>query len=162
MPPDHGSEHTIEIYVHSDRGYGPNLVEVPSDGRVADLISEGESLWLEDANEALPADRSLPEAGIARRTHVHRGRCRTVKVQVRYAGAESFGDFSPATRVIQVFRWATGPRGFDLPKAQIPKHGFALPGGDELLDPGAHVGSLVSEIRCAVTIDLIPKERFAG
>lgn len=162
MSPEHEPEHTIEIYVHSDGGHGPDLVEVPSDGRVADLVSEGESLWLEDTNEALPADSSLPEAGIARRSHVHRGRCPTVKVQVRYAGTEIIEEFSPATRVIQVFRWATGPKGFKVPEAQIPKHGLALPGGDELLDPGTHVGSLVSGTRCVVTIDLVPKDRFAG
>lgn len=162
MPPDHEPEHTIEIYIHSDSGYSPDLVEVPSDGRVADLVSEGEGLWLEDTNEALPAHSSLPEAGIARRSHVHRGRCPTVKVQVRHAGAEIFVEFSPATRVIQIFRWATGPEGLKLPEAQTPKHGFALPGGDELLDPGVHVGSLVAGSRCVVTIDLVPKERFAG
>lgn len=155
-------EHTIELYVHSENGYGPDLVEVPSDGRVADLVSEGESLWLEDMVEALPADSLLPEAGITRRSHVYRGRCPTVKVQVRHAGIESLGEFSPATRVVQVFRWATGPEGFKLPGAQIPKHGLALSGGDELLDPGTHVGSLVSGTRCVVTIDLVPKDRFAG
>ena len=162
MHPDHEHEHTIEIYVHSGSGYGPDLIEVPSDGRVADLTSDGEGLWIEDTNEALPADSSLPEAGIARRSHVYRGRCPTVKVQVRYGGTEILGKFSPATRVVQVFRWATGPKGFKLPEAQIPKHGFALPGGDELLDPGVHAGSLVSQIGCAVTIDLVPKDRFAG
>ena len=162
MPPDHEPEHTIEIYIHSNSGFSPDLVEVLSDGRVADLISEGEGIWLEDTNEALPTDSSLPEAGIARRTHVHRGRCPTVKVQVRHAGTEIIEEFSPATRIFQVFRWATGPKGFKLPESQIPKHGLALPGGDELLDPGVHVGSLVSGTRCVVTIDLVPKDRFAG
>ncbi len=154
--------HTIEIYVHSDSDYGPDLVEVPSGGRVADLVSEGEILWLEDTVEALPADSLLPEAGIARRSHVHRGRCPTVKVRVRHAGTEMIGEFSPATRVVQVFRWATGPKGLKMPQAQIPKHGLVLAGGDELLDPGTHVGSLVSAIHCAVIIDLVPKDRFAG
>ena len=63
MPSEHEPGHTIEIYVHSDGDHGPDLVEVPSDGRVADLVSEDESLWLEDANEALPADSSLPKRG---------------------------------------------------------------------------------------------------
>ncbi|MCY4107697.1 MAG: hypothetical protein OXG11_01555 [Chloroflexi bacterium] len=160
--PSHESQHTIEIYVHSDSGHDPDLVEVASDGRVKDLLSEGESLWLEDTNEALPDESSLPEAGIVRRTHVHRGHCPTVKVHVRHAGTDIHGEFSPATQVVRVFRWATGPKGFKLPEAQIPKHGFVLPGGDELLDLRAHAGSLVSKIRCVVTIDLVPKERFAG
>ncbi|MDE0003993.1 MAG: hypothetical protein OXQ29_14980 [Rhodospirillaceae bacterium] len=158
MPSEHEPGHTIEIYVHSDGGHGPDLVEVPSDGRVADLVSEDESLWLEDANEALPADSSLPEAGIARRSHVHRGRCPTVKAQVRYAGTEIVEECSPATRVIQVFRWATSPKCFKLAESQIPKHGLALPGGDELLDPGTHVGSLVAGTRCFVTIDTLREE----
>lgn len=162
MPPDHEPEHTIEIYIHSEGAHGPDLVEVPSGDRVADLLSEGESLWLQDDDEPLQADILLPQAGISRRSHVHRGRCNDVKVQVRHAGAELFGEFSPAARVVRVFRWASGPKGFKLPEAQIPKHGLALPDGSELLDPGVHIGSLAAGDRCAVTVDLVPKDRFAG
>ena len=95
MPPNHEPEHTIEIYVHSEGVQGPDLVEVPSGGQVADLLSEGERLWLQDGNEPLPADSLLPQAGISRRSHVHRGRCDEVKVRVRHAGAELVGEFSP-------------------------------------------------------------------
>ena len=162
MPPNHEPEHTIEIYVHSEGVQGPDLVEVPSGGQVADLLSEGERLWLQDGDEPLPADSLLPQAGISRRSHVHRGRCDEVKVRVRHAGAELVGEFSPAARVVRVFRWAAGPKGFKLPEAQIPKHGLALPDGSELLDPGDHIGSLAAGHRCVVTVDLVPKDRFAG
>ena len=162
MAPDQESEHTIEIYVHLEGAQEPALVKVPSGGRIADLLAEGESLWLQDGAESIPADSLLAQAGISRRSHVHRGRCDEIKVRVRHAGDELIGEFSPAVRVVRVFRWATGPKGFKLSEAQIPKHGLALPGGDALLDPGIHVGSLAFESRCVVTIDLVPKDRFAG
>ena len=162
MPAEHESEHTIEIYVHVEGAQDPELAQVPSSCRVADLLSEGERLWLQDGAEPVPDDSLLPVAGISRRSHVHRSRCNEVKVRVRHAGEDRIGEFSPAARVIRVFRWATGPKGFKLPEAQIPKHGLALPEADELLDPGVHIGSLVSEVRCIVTVDLVPKDRFAG
>lgn len=162
MGANHESEHTIEIYVHSVGSRDPELVKVPSSGRVADLLTEGESLWVQDGAEPIPTDNLLPQAGIARRSHVHRNRCGEVKVRVRYAGAELFGEFSPAARVLRVFRWATGPEGFKLAESQVPKHGLALPDGTELLDPGVHVGSLAEEVRCTVTVDLVAKDRFAG
>ena len=162
MPPDPEPAHTIEIYVHSEGALGPDLAEVPSSSRVADLLSEGENLWLQDADKRLPAESLLPQAGISRRSHVHRGRCDVVKVRVRHAGSELIGEFSPAARVVRVFRWAIGPKGFKLAEAQIAKHGLALPDGSELLDPGVHIGSLVAGERCVVTVDLVPKDRFAG
>ena len=162
MPADHESEHMIEIYVHVEGAQDPELVQVPSSGTVTDLVAEGERLWLQDGTEPVPDDSLLPEAGVSRRSHVHRSRCREVKVYVRHAGEDRVGEFPPATRIIRVFRWAAGPKGFKLAEAQIPKHGLALPNTDELLDLGVHIGSLVPGTRCIVTLDLVPKDRFAG
>ena len=89
MSTDHESEHMIEIYVHFEGAQDPELVQVPSSGRVADLLAEGERLWLQDGAEPIPADSLLPVVGIARRSHVHRGRCDEVKVRVRHAGRGS-------------------------------------------------------------------------
>ena len=162
MPTDHESEHMIDIYVHSEGAQDPELVRLPSSSRVSDLLPEGEQLWLQDGAEPVPGDSPLPVAGISRRSHVHRGRCDQIKVRVRHAGEDRSSEFSPAARVIRVFRWATGPKGFNLPESQIPKHGLALPEAKELLDPGVHIGSLASEVRCTVTVDLVAKERFEG
>ena len=162
MPAEHEPEHMIEIYVHLEGAQDPELVQVSSSGRVVDLLTEGERLWLQDGAEPIPDDSLLPVAGIARRSHVHRGRCKEVKVRVRHAGEDRFGEFPPSARVLRVFRWATGPEGFKLPEGQIPKHGLALPEGKELLDWGVHIGSLVDGARCVVTVDLVPKDRFEG
>ena len=155
-------QHTIEIYVHSDGSHDPELIEVSTSGQVGDLLADNESLRMQDEEAALPVDVSFPEAGITRRVHVHRGRCDKVKVQVRHAGEELIGEFSPAARIVRVFGWTTGPEGFKLPTAQIPKFGLKLPKGDEFLDFEIHVGSLVSGGRCVVNMDLVPKDRPAG
>ena len=162
MSTDYESEHMIEIYVHFEGAQDPELVQVPSSSRVADLLAEGERLWLQDGTEPIPGDSLLPVVGIAQRSHVYRGHCDEVKVRVRHAGEDRLGEFPPSARVLRIFRWATGPKGFKLPEAQIPKHGLTLPEGKELLDWGVHIGSLVGEIRCVVTVDLVPKDRFEG
>lgn len=153
---------TMEVYVHSEDSHDPQLIEVSTSGQVGDLLTDEESLWMQDEDDPLPVDVSFPEAGVIRRSHIHRGRCDKVKVQVRHAGEELFGEFSPAARVVRVFDWTTGPEGFKLPTAQIPKFGLKLPNGDEFLDFETHVGSLVSGSRCVVTMDLVPKDRPAG
>ena len=53
-------------------------------------------------------------------------------------------------------------QGFELAETQIPKHGLMVPRSDHILDPDVHVGSLASDARCAVVLDLVPKERFEG
>ena len=159
---------TLEVYLHVAGCEDPQLVEVASDGRVADLLAVAESvaanakLWLQDTTDPLDMESSLAEAGIGHRGHVHLGCCDSVKVQVRYHTKPIVREFSPGARIRAVFAWAAGPKGFELAETQIPKHGLVVPRSDHILDPDVHVGSLASDARCAVVLDLVPKERFEG
>ncbi len=159
---------TIEIYLHIAGREDPQLVEVASDGSVADLLALADAvdadakLRLQDTTDALDMESSLAEAGIGHRCHVHLGSCDSVKVQVRYHTKPIVREFSPGARIRAVFAWAAGPKGFELAETQIPKHGLMVPRSDHILDPDVHVGSLASDARCAVVLDLVPKERFEG
>ena len=161
-------DHTLEIYLHIAGSEDPQLVEVASDGRVADLLAAAEpadaeaKLWLQDTADPLDMGNSLAEAGIGHRCHVHLGCCDSIKVQVRYHTKPIVREFSPGARIRAVFAWATGPKGFELAETQIPKHGLMVPRSDHILDPDVHVGSLASRARCAAVLDLVPKERFEG
>ena len=159
---------TLEIYLHVAGCEDPQLVTVASEGRVADLLALADSvdtntkLWLQDTTDPLDAENSLAEAGIGHRDHVHLGCCDAVKMQVRYHTKAIVREFSPGARIRAVFAWATGPKGFELAGTQTAKHGLMVPGSDHILDPAVHVGSLASSTRCAVDLDLVPKERFEG
>jgi hypothetical protein len=158
----------MELYVHSEGNEDPDLVEVESSGTIRELVvvREGrdgqELIWAENGDEPLELDITFEAAGIAHRHHVHRGRCRRVRVLVRYGGDTRPHDFPPSATVARVFDWACGPLGFNLTPEQRAKHVLAVPGADHALDPGVHIGSLVSAGSCEVVLDLAPKERFEG
>ena len=163
-----GSESPLEVYIHVEGSEDPSLVALPPEGSVIDLLEAGGAVeadmkaWLEDASEPLDAASSLSGAGVTHRCHVHCGRCDTVKVQVRFNGEQLFEEFSPADRIKVIYDWATGPKGFKLPEEQIPKHGLIVPGGDHILAPSVHIGSLASDDRCVALLDLVPRKRFEG
>lgn len=158
----------IEVYVHIEGAEDPQLMKVDAHGRIVDLLGAGgsatveEAIWVDSHDGPLNPDSSLSDVGVTDRCHVYRGRCPEVKVLVRYNGKPLEGLFGPASRIRHVLDWATGPRGFKLPVEQIPKHALLVPGSDHFLGPEVHVGSLVNGGRCAVSLDLLPKERFAG
>lgn len=155
-------EATIKIYLHTEGSHDFELISVAGGSRVSDLLAEGEHLWAQDEDSPVEAEGSLSEAGIGPRGHVYRGRCNQVKVRVRFHGQDRLEEFPPSARLDRVYHWAVGPKGFEIPTEQVPKHGLALPRGDEILDRELHIGSLVSGNRCVVTLDLVPRDRFAG
>jgi hypothetical protein len=156
----------MDVYVHS-QGEDPERIEIEASALVRELlvVQEGggvEQIWIEERDEALDLDITLEAAGIHHKHHVHRGRCRSVEVEVRFNGERLPHSFRQVATIRTVFDWATGPQGFGLTPEQKVKHVFALPGADHFLDWGVHVGSLISPGTCQVVLDLFPKERFAG
>ena len=156
----------MEIYVHTTGKEDPELVEVAPSALVSELVAgeaTGDSLvWIEGAGEPLEPGSTLEAAGVEHRGHLHRGRCRKVDVKVRFNGESKPHDFSPATVVNHVLKWATGETGFDLTPTEAAKHALAVPGADHPLDPRVHIGSLVTAGTCEVVLDLMPKVRFEG
>lgn len=155
----------MEIYVHSVESEDPKLIKIEATMLVRELVvgREGEAVWIEEQDEALDLDITLEVAGLKNRHHVHRGHCRQVEVVIRYGGEPPRSrTFSPSATIDRVFKWVTGPEGFNLTPEQSVKHMLILPGADHALDKSVHVGSLVKEDKCEVSLDLAPKERFEG
>lgn len=61
-----------------------------------------------------------------------------------------------------MYRWASGPHAANLSPEQAAKHVLAVPGADHFLADSVHIGSLAQPGSCAVTLDLLPRERFEG
>lgn len=158
----------MHIYAHRQGSEDPELIEIEATASVRELLAgsddgDGDGLiWVDEHDDPVELDITLEAAGIGHRHHVHRGRCRTVEVRVRFNSETDEREFRPAATIARVFAWATGPKGFDLPAEQIPKHVLAVPGADHFLDANVHIGSLVARGRCEVILDLLPKDRFEG
>jgi hypothetical protein len=154
----------IELFVHSSGAEDPALITINASRRVRELLVKEEPtgrVWIEEVDEEVDLDITLEEAGIRHRHHVHRGRCHRVEVLVRFNG-EFVRDFAPGTTIKTVYRWASGPDAAKLSPEQAAKHVLAVPGADHFLADSVHVGSLVHSGSCAVTLDLLPRERFEG
>lgn len=155
----------MELYVHK-AGEEITLVEVDDnttvEALIADQLDDGGDAWLEDADRRLDHRRTLREAGVEDRAHVHIGKCAEVHVTVRYPGASSIErDFKPNQTIARVFAWATGKDGFDLTPTEKAKHALGICGTTTEADKDEHVGSF-ADGECKACFDLAPKERFEG
>lgn len=150
----------LEIYVH--RAGEREMRKLDSATQVRELLDNqtDAQAWLEDSEEPLDPERSLAQAGVGDRVHVHVSRCRRVSVRVRYGGDERTRDFSPANTVDRVFNWVTGPQGFNLTPAEKAKHTLGLCAQPTQPDRADHVGTYADA--CKACFDLAPKERFEG
>ena len=79
----------MEIYLHQ-RAAETGFLKVDPRKRVGDFgvecLGEGALVWLEDGKEALDPEKTLAEAGVVERCHVHVSCCKAVVVKVRFAG----------------------------------------------------------------------------
>ena len=154
----------MELFVHTAGSETPQVLDVEDSLLVGELLA-GEAdghVWVEGADEELPLDQTLAEAGVRRRHHVHRGRCPRVEVVVRFNGETFSSTFGPGTTIKIVERWAFGDAAADLSQDQAAKHVLVVPGADHFLAATVHVGSLVTTGSCQVTLDLVPRDRFEG
>lgn len=162
------SDNIIEVYIHTEGSTELEMLPVSRDGRVGDLLAtddpavSDESIWLAEQDEPLDIETPLVDAGITHRCHVHRGCCTSVKARVRYNGSALDRIFSPATPIAQVYRWAAGQDGFELPSEEVPRHALVVRGSKEFIDLEVHIGSLTTSPLCEVDFDLVPKKRFEG
>lgn len=152
----------VRFFMHAEGSEELVQEEMPADVLVADLLDDGEALWIQGSETPLAADASLSQAGVTDGSQLHRGRCRQVKSQIVFNAERAIGEFAPATTIREVFDWAVGPEGFKLPTGQYAKHELSLPGSDDPLDEELPIGSLVSSPRCIVELYLRPKDRPQG
>jgi hypothetical protein len=154
----------MELFTHTLGNEHPEIIEVEATALVRTLLVEGDldaHIWIEEVDEEVDLDITLEAAGIRHHHHVHRGHCHRVEVVVRFNGNFEH-TYGPATTIKTVEKWAFGPEVANFSKEQAAEHVLAEPGADHFLEEGVHIGSLVKPGSCTVTLDLLPRSRFAG
>lgn len=155
----------MNLFIHTTGDEHPEVVEVEADASVRTLlIQDGADghFWLEDVDEEIDLDITLEAAGIRHHQHVHRGRCHSVEVEIRFNANIFKNIYAPAKTIKTVEKWAFGPEAANFSKEQAVKHVLVERGADHFLEDGVHIGSLVKPDSCTVTLDLLPRSRFAG
>jgi len=155
----------MELFLHTEAGEDPTIIEVETAARVRELLVDPASdgrIWIEDVDEDVDLDLTFDEAGIHHRHHVHRGRCHRIEVVVRFNGENFAHSYGPGTTIGTVYRWASGRKATNLSPEQVAKHVLAVPGSDHFLADGVQIGSLIQPGTCKVVLDLLPRDRFAG
>ena len=154
----------MEIYIHrpGDEHMTLRVVESATTVREAVTLANGETVWIEDTDVVVDMDRTLKDAGIGDRCHVHVNRCNRVEVDVTFNGAEKDHKFAPATTIGRVFEWATGKQGFNLSKEDRVEHTLQLCRTNIWPRRTEHIGSFVTPDDCKVCFELVPKHRFEG
>jgi hypothetical protein len=155
----------MRVYVHEEGRVDADAVDLDEAipiGDALEIASDDVAVFVEDADEELDPTATLAVAGVADRAHLFRGRRRRIKVAVSFNGESIDREFRPNATVGRVFRWATGPNGFDLSKEDAAEHTLAISPGDTIPPRDAHLGSLDNGSPGRLTFALIPKHRFEG
>lgn len=156
----------MELFVHTEGGEDPDIVNVEVTDKVRTLMLETEPdgrIWIEEVDEEIDLDITFEEAGIGHRHHVHRGRCHRIKVVVQFNSVDFTHEYGPGTTIRTVKHWATGPEAANLSAEQRAKHVLALPDADHYLADGVHIGSLLTKDGpCEIVLNLLPEDSFEG
>ncbi len=156
----------MELFLHTEGGEDPKIVVVEATAAVRTLLLPNNSdhgVWIEEVDEAIDLDLTFEAAGIHHHHHVHRGRCPRVKVVVRFNIRDFTHEYGPGTTIKTVYHWASGDEAANLSPEQRAKYVLAVPGADHFLADGVHIGSLlVADGTCEVTLNLLPRDSFAG
>jgi hypothetical protein len=156
----------MELFQHTEGGEDPEVVIVEATAKVRTLLRENEpahGVWIEEVDEEVDLDLTFEEAGIHHRHHVHRGRCRRVKVVVQFNADDFTNEYGPGTTIKTVYHWASGDKAAKLSPEQKAKYVLAVPGADHYLADGVHLASLLAPGGpCEVTLNLLPRDSFAG
>ena len=154
----------MEIFLHQ-RAAETGFLKVDPGKRIGDFgiecLGEGALVWLEDGKEALDPEKTLAEAGVGERCHVHVSCCKGVVVKVRYGGDSVEESFPPAAIADSILKWATSPEGFKLTDAEAAKHVLQVCGANTELDQAEHIGFFADD-DCSLCLDLVPRDRFEG
>lgn len=154
----------MEIFIHH-RSTETEFIKVDPDRKVRDFGVEcqgaGALVWLEGGKEALEPDKTLAEAGVVERCHVHVSCCKAVVVKVRFNGHSVEDSFPPVVTADTILKWAASPEGFKLTDSQAAKHLLVVCETEKELDHAEHIG-LFADNDCSVCLNLVPRERFEG
>lgn len=162
---------TLRIFVQGENLPDVDHIELEAGRTVADLksawmrkhtgyILESVFVFAEGGDEPLGDSISIDSLETKHGVRVHLHRCRRVHAKVSYAGRSVEHDFSPASTIAHIKKWAAGKLG--LSPEDAAEHVLQIAGTQIRPDPDTHVGTLVSSPHCSVAFDLVPAERVNG
>ena len=93
-------------------------------------------------------------------TRIHLHRCKHIDVYVRFSGDVLHHQFSPATTVGHVRKWAGYKLG--MQQSDIAEHVLQITGTNEQPDVDVDIGTLTKCPECSVSFDLVPAHRING
>ena len=148
------------------------VVELGVDATVKDLLEvaakcraeaiEGDFfVFVEGSAEPIADGDKLPESKDRQPVPLHVHRCRRVLATVTFNGLSKGYEFSPATTVADVKKFAA-IREFGMKPADAAEHVLQFSGSAERPEPETHVGTLVSCPDCRISFDLVPHKRVEG
>lgn len=155
----------MNLFLHTEGSEDPEVIAVEATAVVRILLpaNSDEYVWIEEADEEIDLDLTFEAAGIHHHHHVHRGRCRRVKVVIQFNADDFAHEYGPGTTIKTIYDWASGEKAANLSPEQRAKYALAVPGADHFLADGVHIGSLlVAGGPCEVTLNLLPRDSFAG
>ena len=154
----------MEIFLHQ-RATETEFARVDPGKKVEDFgiecVGDGALVWLEGGKDPLDPGKTLKEAGVVDRCHVHVSACRAVVVKVRFGGDSVEGSFPPVATADSILKWAASPKGFKMTDSEAAKHVLAACESGTELDQADHIGFFVDD-DCSACLDLVPRDRFAG
>ncbi len=155
----------IEIFVRQEGQRDPILREAHDGATIAalkaQLGNEDTSFFLfeEDADEPLLDDYLIRHSGDGLKV-IHRHRCKSIEVSVRYAGRQVSREFGPGSTLDRIKRWAE--RKLKIDDVDAAEMSLQITGSVDRPDGSTHVGSLVSCPGCKIDFDLVPTDRVNG
>lgn len=118
-------------------------------------------LFLEDAEELVELEEIVGKVADNRDVKLHVHRCREVKVSVAFNGKTVRHQFTPATTVAKVKKWAA-IREFAMTEEEAGEHVLQISGTDDRPAPNTHIGTLVKHPGSQIAFNLVPDERVNG
>jgi hypothetical protein len=155
----------MELFVHRHGG-DVELHKVDAQTTVADFVTQLEmpdsEAWLEDQEEPLAAQDTLTAAGVRERAILHVGKCKRVKVSVRFEAPIKDYDVHSSATLHRVYHLATSKQhGFDFSEHDKGEYTLQVRGTTEQPDLSRHVGVFADE-GCQAAFDLVLQKRFQG
>jgi hypothetical protein len=163
----------IELYVHSNNGVDPVLVQAEQDATITEIlekiagnggfggkVEDDILVFAEDCEEPFERQLKLSECEIRHRHHIHCHRCRKVLVTVYYNGVHK-ETFPPGTKVKRVLKWAI--HAFKLSPTDAAEKILVLKeASNQELPLDAHIGSFTHPHQCSVELCLTAPVEVQG
>ena len=120
------------------------------------------SISVEDSDDDTAATVAVQDALRGeRRGRIHLHHCHSVYVAVEYNNESLTHGFTPASTVQRVLKWAVSPQGLNV-EGDVHDLALQVAGTTVPLAPNVHIGTLLSNRRCELSLELVPKDRPQG